>query len=325
MKKYIDLHFHLDGAITPEIARHLAKIQEIELPSDDDGYLKKELVVPDNCDSLIEYLRRFDLPLKLLQSAEALNEASFLIAENAKADGCEYVEIRFAPQLHTKNGLTQEEIVKSVIDGLKRSSLKTNVILCLMRMKGNEEQNAETVNVAEKMLVEDGGVVAIDIAGDEYNFPLTQYKDIFGKARSLGIPFTIHAGEAAGAENVRTAIEMGAKRIGHGVRAEEDESVLEMIKEKNIVLEMCPKSNILTHAIENFDNYPLIRYLEKGIKATVNTDGTAVGNTNIESEFRLLKNRLNISEVHERTLIKNSIDGAFTTEKVKKELYKMIL
>lgn len=324
MKKYIDLHLHLDGAITVDIAKKLAKIQNIELPTNDDKKLEKLLVAPYDCANLIDFLKCFDLPDSLMMTKKGISEAVYLVAENMRMQGGIYAEIRFAPQFHKEKGLTQEEVVLAALDGLKRTKLKANLILCCMRASGNEDENMETIRLAKKYLVEDGGVVGVDLAGDEVSYPLSIFSSLFVKIKELKIPFTIHAGEAAGADNVKCAIEYGATRIGHGVRIREDNKVLQLAKEKKVFLEMCPTSNRVTHAVEDMNDYPLIQYLEDGIKVTLNTDDPAVVNTTIEKEFDYIKKNFSLTSKQERMLLNNAIEAAFTSMEVKDELRKQL-
>ena len=205
--KYIDLHLHLDGAITMDIAKKLAALQNIKLPAENDEQLKKLLTVPDTCTSLNDFLKCFALPDALMMTQEGISEAVYLVAENIRQQGVIYAEIRFAPQNHTEKGMSQEEAVQAALEGLKRTELKANIILCCMRGEGNEAANYETLELTKKYLVEDGGVTGMDLAGAEALYPTSKYAALFAKAREYGIPFTIHAGEAAGAESVRCAIE----------------------------------------------------------------------------------------------------------------------
>lgn len=320
MDKFIDLHAHLDGSITLEIAKKLAEIQDIKLPVSNDDELDKLLTVSEGCTSLNEFLECFVLPCSLLQTKEGLSEAVYLVCENMKSQGVVYAEIRFAPQKHTDRGLTQEDAINAALEGLKKTDLKANLILCCMRGDDNEAENFETVELAKKYLVEDGGVVAIDIAGAEALFKTENFRALFEKACELGIPFTIHAGEADGAQSVRCAIEYGAKRIGHGVRMYEDEEVVRLVKENNIFLEMCPTSNSQTKAVENMDDYPFMKYLNDGIKVTLNTDDMAIEGTTIAKEFRYMEEKFGLTAEQEEIIFNNSIEAAFTTEEVKNEL-----
>ncbi|MCR5477890.1 MAG: adenosine deaminase [Lachnospiraceae bacterium] len=318
--RYIDLHLHLDGAITTDIAKQLAQIQGIELPAKDDAELTRLLTVPEDCESLNDFLECFALPLSLMQTPEGLSEAVRLVADNILSQSVIYAEIRFAPQLHTDQGMTQEDAIKAALEGLGKTKLKANLILCCMRGEGNEALNEETLRLAKEYLVEDGGVTAIDIAGAEAIFPTADYRELFAKAKELGIPFTIHAGEADGPESVRLAMEYGAMRIGHGVRIGEDPEVLKLAKEKGVTLEMCPTSNRQTHAIEDMSAYPLIDYLEQGLKVTLNTDDMGIEGTTLAGEFRYMEKTFGLTAQQERVLLENSVNAAFTSQAVKDEL-----
>lgn len=321
----IDLHCHLDGSITVDIAKHLAALQNIELPAKSDDELLKKLSVPETCESLNDFLQCFGLPSRLLQTKEGISEAVKLVQENCKSQGIIYLEIRFAPQLHCVNGLSQEEVILAALDGLKRSDLHTNLILCLMRSDHNKEENLETVQLAKKYLVKDEGVVAIDLAGAEALFKTADFEKEFSLASELGIPFTIHAGEADGAESVWTALNFGAKRIGHGVRVYEDEKLLEYVVKNQIPLEMCPNSNRQTKAVKDMTNYPLRKYLEAGVKVTINTDDMAICRTSLNHEFNYIKQNYGITEEEKKQLLLNAVDAAFCSDEFKIELKNKIL
>lgn len=319
----MDLHLHLDGAVTVDIARKLAKLQGIALPSSD-VELAGLLTVPSECMSLNDFLKCFDIPLSLMQTREGLSEAVRLVCDNIKSQGVIYAELRYAPQLHTNKGMTQEDAVRAALKGLSETDLKANLILCCMRGEGNDDANYETLKLASKYLVEDGGVTAIDLAGAEALFPTKNYRDLFARARDMGIPYTIHAGEADGAESVRLAIEYGAKRIGHGVRSYEDEAVVNLLKEKGIFLEMCPTSNRQTHAIDDMSKYPFMDYLNKGIRVTLNTDDMGIEGTTLAEEFRYMEKSYGLTRDQEDIILNNSIDAAFTSEEIKLRLREML-
>lgn len=314
---HVDLHAHLDGSITVGIARELARLQGVELPAGDDDELLRLLSVPADCASLNDFLRCFDLPCSLLQTAEGLTAAVRLVLSSMAADGTAYAELRFAPQLHGERGMSQEEAVRAAEAGLVGAAIPANLILCCMRGEGNEAANGETVRVAREHLVADGGVVALDLAGAEALFPTEGYRGLFGRVRELGIPFTIHAGEADGPTSVRCALEMGAARIGHGVRAAEDPALVDELAERGIPLEMCPTSNRQTHAVEDMGAYPLVGFLERGVRVTVNTDDMAIERTTLSGEFAYLRREFGFTAAHERAVTANAIDAAFTSAAVK--------
>ena len=206
--------------------------------------------------------------------------------------------------------MTQEEAVLAALDGLRKTTLKVNLILCFMRGKGNMKENYETLELANKYLVQDGGVVALDLAGAEAQFKTSNYRDIFAKA----------AGEADGPKSVRDAIEFGAKRIGHGTRAYQDPSVVELIKSRGIFLEMCPTSNKQTFAVEDMSTYPFMDYLHNDIKVTLNTDDMGIEGTTLPKEFEYMENKFGLTYSDEKIILRNSIDAAFTTDNVKQQL-----
>ena len=321
--KYIDLHIHLDGAVTVDMARRLADIQGIPLP-EDDSELEKKLTASPDCQNLVDFLRCFDFPLSLMQTREGLEEASYLLAERMRSQNVLYAEIRYAPQFHTARGMTQEQSVCAVLDGIRRSGLKANVILCCMRGADNEAQNRETLELTRKYLTEDGGVVAMDLAGVDTVVPTQDYVALLAKAVEYGIPLTLHAGEATGPETVREAIHCGAVRIGHGVRACADESVLRLIKERGVFLEVCPTSNRMTKAVDDMRRYPFMDFLRRGIRVTLNTDDPGVEGTTIAGEYRYMEKAFGLTGAQERILLANSVDAAFTSQAVKAQLRRAL-
>lgn len=321
----VDLHLHLDGSLSPKIIIEIAKEENIDLPTYNEKELLNYLQVPATCTSLNEYLTKFDLPNLVLQSKNGLYKATLDLLKREAIDGLKYVEIRMAPQLSTQKGLKQKDVVETLIkainDGYKIYGIKSNLILCLMRFNNNQKENIETINVAKEFL--NKGVVAIDLAGAEALFPNEMFYEQFEYAKELNIPFTIHAGEASDASSVVTALSMGAKRIGHGIHSIDDPKVINYLKEHNIPLEICPKSNIDTKAITKFEELPVKELLKHGVKVTINTDDMTVSNTNLENEFNILKNiGLNDDELKQIAL--NSIDASFLNDDEKDQLRKFI-
>ena len=182
----------------------------------------------------------------------------------------------------------------------------------------------ETIELAHEFLVEDGGVVAVDLAGAEAIFPTHLFKREFDAAKKYSIPYTIHAGEAAGAISVQEALELGAYRIGHGIRSIEDEKVLDRIIQEGIPLECCPTSNKITKAIENMNDYPLRELLSRGVKVTVNTDDMAICRTRLSKEFEYIRETFKITAEEEKQLYLNAVEAAFCSKQTKDELRALI-
>lgn len=312
----IDLHLHFDGSLLPRTVLELAREQGIRLPAEEPDELKLFLTAPEDCKSLNEYLEKFDLPLLVLQTKEAIRKGMYTLVSSLKEQGMLYAEIRFAPQLHTRKGMSQEQVVKAAVLGMQEamagSFFKAKLILCCMRGADNREENLQTVRTAAAFLGR--GVAAVDLAGAEALYPTADYEEVFALARELSLPFTIHAGEADGAESVEAAIRMGASRIGHGVRAGEDARLLEELRERRIPLEMCPSSNVQTKAVPSLLEHPILEFLRKGLIVTVNTDNMTVSDTTVEREFGLLREKLGMTQEEHRQLLLNATDAAFLTE-----------
>lgn len=299
MDKLIELHLHLDGSLRPETVWELAKEQNIKLPANTVDEVRDQMQVPEDCRTLEEYLTRFDLPLLVLQTREALERAAFELTEDLAKEGVTYAEIRFAPQLSIKGGMTQEQAVEAAIEGVKRGmeqypSIRVGLILCCMRGEDNEEWNLQTVEAAKKYL---GDVVcAVDIAGAESLYPTERFAPVFEKVREYGLPSTIHAGEAAGPESMKTALAFRAKRIGHGVAAVEDPELVRRLIEEQITLEVCVTSNYQTKVVPSIEAHPIRRLFNAGVRVTVNSDNRTVSNTNVRKELDILRNVFGFKE-----------------------------
>lgn len=319
----IDLHLHMDGSLDSDTIIELAKMQNIKLPTEDKKELEeKYLQVGEDCPNLVDYLKRFDLPLTLLQTKESLEFAFYSLCSNLKNQGLVYAEIRFAPQLHTKQGLTQEEVILASLKGKEKSNFKCNLILCCMRGGDNMEQNIETVKLTHKFL--NKGVCACDLAGAEALFKTNTYDELFALANKLEVPFTLHAGEADGADSVYEAIMFGANRVGHGVRSIESDEVVELLKENNIPIEVCPKSNRDTKVFEKGIEYPVKKLFDKGVLVTINTDNMTVSNTTLIKEFSYLKQNFNFAKEDFKKLLLNSVIASFIHAEEKEKLKEEI-
>lgn len=315
----IELHCHLDGSVRVSTIIDIAKKENIEIPSFKEEIVKKFIEVPKDCTSLNEYLKKFELPNKIMQSSYSLERIAFELLEDAASENIKYIEIRFAPQLHTKGGLSFDQVIKSVLKGIKKAEeiydIKGNLILGCMRNM-SIESGLEVVKEGNKFL--NSGVVAIDLCGPEYEGFAYEYKEITDLAKELGYEITIHAGEAASAQNVIDAINiLGATRIGHGVRIKDMKEAYDLVKEKKITLEMCPTSNVQTKAIDDFYNYPFYDFYKDNIKVCINTDNRTVSNINLTNEISLISNEFKISLDDYNKIYINSIEASFADKSTK--------
>jgi adenosine deaminase len=193
-----------------------------------------------------------------------------------------------------------------------------------MRGENNHDANMETLRLAEKYVHSKKRVAAIDLAGAEAIYPTEDYSDLFEIAREKNVPFTIHAGEAAGAESVRVAVDMGAARIGHGIRACADEELLGIIKNRRICLEMCPTSNRITRTVGDMADYPLRKFIDMGIKVTINTDDSAIVRTDIANEFQCAIQLANLTDNEVNRLKINAVEASFASNEDKDWMRRLI-
>jgi adenosine deaminase len=323
----IELHCHLDGSVRPETIIDIAKREGIRIPSFDKEEIKKELIAPLDCESLDEYLKKFSIPNLVMQSKANLKRITFELFEDAAMENVKYMEVRFAPLLHTRKGLSVEEIIQSVLTGMEEAEeqfdIKGNIILSCMRTM-SVESAFEVVEKGKVFLGE--GIVAIDLCASEEEGFCGEFIEPIALAREYGYRVTIHAGETGIGKNVLEAVEwLGAERIGHGVFIKDCVEAYNIVKEKQIVLEMCPTSNVQTKAVNQFSDHPIYDFHRDGIKVTVNTDNRTVSDTTMAKECDLVSNEFAMSCEEYKQIYMNSVQASFANGKTKEELKKYLL
>ncbi|URT72744.1 adenosine deaminase [Cytobacillus firmus] len=323
----IELHCHLDGSVRPETIIDIAKSEGISLPSFDKEEIKEELIAPLDCESLDGYLKRFCIPNLVMQSKENIKRISFELFEDAAKENVKYMEVRFAPLLHTQKGLSVEEVIQSVIEGMREAEeqfdIKGNIILSCMRTM-SVESAFEVVEKGKAFLGE--GVVAIDLCASEEEGFCGKFIEPIALAREFGYRVTIHAGETGIGQNVLEAIEwLGAERIGHGVFIKDCEKAYRLVKEKQVVLELCPTSNVQTKAVNQFSEHPISDFHRDGIKVTVNTDNRTVSDTTMAKECDIVSNEFAMNAEDYKQIYMNSVEAAFADEGTKEKLKKYLL
>ncbi len=317
----IDLHLHLDGSLSLEDFKFLAERNHVDLGED----FPKNVYVPSDCKSLEEYLERFDLPLSLLQDEMSIAYVTKSLVNRLYEAGYIYAEIRFAPQLHTQKGMSQEDAVISALAGLKsalkdKENFDANLILCCMR-QADYETNRETVKLAVKY--KNQKVVCVDLAGPEAFHTGDFYKELFDEAKDGGANIIIHAGEACGSDEVMRAINLlHAKRIGHGVHLDLNRKNVRKVTEDRIAFEFCPTSNLQTTSLPNYESVPLREFDHLGILVTVNSDNMTVSNTDVLKEYRHLFKVFKLTKFEVRHLLMNSLEAAFIAPELKFKLMR---
>lgn len=319
-----DLHIHLDGSLRPQTIVDLANQKDVYLPSYDAGELGKFLTVRGKVDNLESYLEKFEIALSVMQDEESLRRTAYELAEDAAKDNVRYMEVRYSPILHQKQGLELEEIVDAVLAGLHEAeshyNIRTGVIIC-----GIRSINPQTsLLLAELTVAYKGkGVVAFDLAGAEYNFPAKDHVKAFYKARNNNINTTLHAGEAFGPASIHQAIHYcGAHRIGHGTRLIEDDDLLNYVRDHRIPLEICLLSNVQTQSVPSLEEHPFKFYLDKQLRVTLNTDNTLVSGTSMTNELHLASETFKLNAEQLTKVILNGFKSVFLPFDEKVEIYQ---
>jgi adenosine deaminase len=303
-----ELHCHLDGSVRPGTVADLAREQGIAL----DRPVQDLVVAPAHCGSLTSFLTYLVLPLQVLQTPDALTRAARELVEDWNADGVVYGEVRFAPQLHGRHGMTPDEAVQAVAKGLAQGRATTGVgtglLLCCLRHQSPDESLA----VAETALRQRDAVAGLDLAGDETMHTAQPHRAAFDLAHRAGLPCTVHAGEAAGPESMWEAIDvLGARRIGHGVRCTSDTALLNRLRNDKIALEMCPTSNVQTFAVPSLTNHPATSLLANGLPVTISTDARTTCATTLQREFDALRQTTGWTSQHEALAQENAAQASF--------------
>lgn len=302
----IDLHLHLDGSLTPREVLFLAKLSGVSLFTKNEDALLRAMTF-DGRGTLNEYLQKFELPLSVMQNAEAVEFAVKSLGDRLFDKGYTYAEVRFAPVLHTEKSVKAEEIVQGAIKGLGGTKLLMKLILCCMRGR-TEKENLLTVELAAEYRGK--GVCGVDLAGAEALYPTAAYKEVFSLASDLGLNITIHAGEAAGEESVKAALDFGAKRIGHGVAIKSKE-LLNRVKANDVLIECCPTSNLQTGAVKRMEDHPIKRFAEVGVPVALCSDNMTVSSTDVSAEWKKVKAALGFEQEFFGVLTKNAFDHRF--------------
>lgn len=335
-----DLHCHLDGSLRIDTVLDLIKKNNFPYPIDKDE-LRAELVMDDlvlaENKSLEQYLEAFEITLSVLQTADALERVSYELAEDAAQENVKYMEVRFAPVLHTDRGLALEEITGAVCRGLAKAEkaydIRTGVIVCAMRhyvpcgivdnlmrsmpYASLDEASVIIANQTAKhtvaMAKKDHHIVGFDLAGGEAGNPAKRYTTAFYEIWNNFIPITVHAGEAVGAESIKESIHyLNAKRIGHGTNLFQDKTLMTYFMNERIPIEICITSNIQTcKELTSFEEHPLTHYLQNRLRTVICTDNRLMSNTTVSKELYLIARVFDLSMEEIKLIIAHGFNSAF--------------
>ncbi|WP_394205763.1 adenosine deaminase [Shewanella waksmanii] len=318
----IDLHCHLDGSVRPQTIIDLANAQNVSLPSQDINEINTLMIAPETCTNLEEYLMRFDLPLSVMQTADAIERISFELFEDAALENVKYFEVRFGPQLHQQQGLSFEEIIAAAVKGMQRAEqqydIKGNYILSILRTFA-KDNIYDVIDAGAAFL--NKGVAAFDLAGAELPGFCEQFIPYAEYAKQKGYNITIHAGEQGVGQNVYDAItQLHAQRVGHGIHITGHKAAYEQVKQHHVGLETCPSSNIQTKAVDTLANHPFKAFYNDNLPTTINTDNRTVSNTTMTDEVRKVMQTFNLTLEDYHNIYRTSVEQAFASPKVKRQL-----
>jgi adenosine deaminase len=243
------------------------------------------MVAPDDCPSQAEYIKYFDDAIAVMQTAPALERIAHELTVDSAAENIDYLEVRWAPRLHLRSGLSIEDVIESVLRGLKAGPITAVAIVTAMR-NHTPEENVELARVAGAFAGR--GVVGFDLAGDEARYPASPQRPAFEAARAAGLHLTCHAGEAGEPSSVDEALDLGVERIAHGVIGARDPRIVERVRREGIVLDMCPTANWKCKAVQSMSEHPLPRLVRGGVRCTISTDSRTVADTMLSREFELM-------------------------------------
>ena len=309
----IDLHRHLDGSVRLETILDLGRLHRIPLPGDTLDALRPHVVVTTPQPGLIEFLAKFKWMTAVLADYDACRRIARENVEDAHREGIRYIELRFSPAfMADAHNLDPSRVTAAVIEGVREgeaiTGVKANLIGILTRTYGPVRARREL----RALLDHKSEITALDLAGDEGNWPAELFIEHFKEGRDAGWHVTVHAGEAAGAQSIVTAIDqLGATRIGHAVRAVEDEGVMDLLRERRIGIEANLTSNVQTSTVPDYASHPLRKFLEAGLLATINTDDPGISAIDLAYELDVAAPAAGLDESQIVRSLENAWDTAF--------------
>ncbi|KAL6047960.1 Adenosine deaminase [Balamuthia mandrillaris] len=322
-----ELHLHLDGSVRVSTIIALAKEQGVQLPSFDLKELTSLVEVGENCSSLVEYLRAFDIVLSVLQKPYAITRVMYEVCEDCVKDGVKYVEVRFSPILHTKDGMSLSQVMEAICEGQmlaeSRLPIFARIIVCGMR----HLSPSDTEKLAEiAWRYRSKGVNGFDLAGPEHGFRSKHHKSAFDIIRHNSLNCTLHAGEAAGPESIQDSLRWcGAHRIGHGVTLRKDPRLLQYVIDRRVPIECCITSNLQTKAIRRLEEHPMREYLDAGVIVVPCCDNKTMSSVTLSGEYALYQRLFGFSIAEMLRLIDNGFQSAFMQSTRKQRLRAEVL
>lgn len=312
-----ELHQHIDGAMRPATALELATEAGIPLAGLADAH--ERLVAPAHCRDQAELLTYFDLPIALLQTAAALTRVTAELVADLAADGVRYAELRWAPRLHLEAGLSVGEVIGAVVDGIALAAANLDgrtpligVIVTAMR----SHPPAANVRLAEAAASFGPPVVGFDLAGPEAAYPAPPHAAAFVAAERGGLATTTHAGEVPGSQRIVEALDLGVRRIAHGVTAAGDADVMALLRARDITLDLCPTSNVQAGIVPDLGAHPVAALHRAGISVTISTDDRTVSDVSLSEELERASRIIGLTDAELAAISTNAFRRAFAPRNV---------
>jgi adenosine deaminase len=321
----IDLHRHIDGSVRLNTILELGKKHRVKLPGATKEELRPHVQVMERQPGVMAFIAKMLWMTAVLGDADACQRIARETVEDAKREGIDYIELRFSPWFMSEpHGLDLNRVVEAVVRGVREGAQETGVrvklIGILSRTYGVEIAHKELA----ALLTQREHIVALDLAGDEANFPPKLFVEHFTRARDAGWRLTVHAGESAGPESVWDALRLlGAERIGHGVRAMEDPALVDYLFENHIGIEANLTSNVQTSTVSDLASHPLRDMLERGLLASINTDDPGVSAIDLPHEFEVVAVAAGLSHQQIRQAQANALETAFLSKDERAELARL--
>ncbi|MCX7976150.1 MAG: adenosine deaminase [Bellilinea sp.] len=318
----IELHRHLDGSVRLATILELGQTVGLPLPARDIEGLRPYVQVNDVEAGVMAFIARFEWMTKILVNEDACYRVAYECVEDLRNEGIDYAELRFSPWFMAEtHKLDPTAVIDAVVDGVRSASHATgvpvNLIGILSRTYGPEICQQELAAILSRR----EAFIAVDLAGDEANFPADWYQPHFDRVRDAGLHVTVHAGEAAGPHSIWQAIQLlGAERIGHAVQAKNDPHLLDFMAQSQIAVEVNLTSNVQTSTVKSYADHPVRLFLERGICATLNTDDPGISAITLPDEYNIAAPQAGLTQSQIRQLQYNALQASFLSEQEKLEL-----
>lgn len=319
----VDLHRHLEGSLRLETLADIARENGIDLPSYTIDDLRPFATIAGDEPDFQRFLTKFQFLRRFYPTRQAVERVAYEAVQDAADDNVKYLELRFNPvALARAQDFPLASVAGWVCDAVARAQQERDITVNLIVQIGRDEDLTTASELAELAAAyQDRGIVGLDLAGDEEQYPAGPFAAIFRAARDRGLHVTVHAGEAGGPENVEEAVErLGAERVGHGVRSVEDARVVQLLRKRGVTLEVCPTSNIQTGVVGRVWDHPLPDLMAMGVPVSINTDDPSISDTTLTDEYQIAISAMRLTMDDIKSSIVRAAEASFQPEEERQRM-----